>query len=196
MTRARRWSPGKGFIKINEWGAVATWMKPLPHGALLALYLPRWQEEGRLVEHWMLYLPRGCDFHWDILDKPWRIRWLLDADEEVRPGSLLWGVKILLHETRRPSHHRVREQHRRMWGCWHRGYRHTWPNRRRGRNLSPYPGEGSWNFERVTRIPGKILAGLEPSVKDKLLAREYLDWLMTDIELREKEMNHDHNDVA
>lgn len=167
MTRARRWSPGEGFIKLQEYGSLAVWMKPLEDGALLAAYLPGSYvaEEGH-HEQWIIELPRGTDFHWEILDKPWRIRWLLD-NGIPEPGSLLYNVKVHKYEQCNPSHKEVKTQLRRRWGCWHRGFKHAWSYRRRR------PWEGYWGMEWHTNMPRKINAALLPKLTQRRERQQY-----------------------
>lgn len=157
MARAKRWSPGKGFVKLQEYGSVAVWMKALKDGALLAAYRPCWREgQEHLVEKWIIQLPRGTDFHWDILDKTHRIRWLLH-DKKPEPGSTLWNVKILKYEVAGASHVERRAQPcRRSWGSWTRGDKHfrTW------RRVRPW--EGRWGIEYRGTLPRKIAAALQP----------------------------------
>lgn len=168
MTRARRWSPGKGWVKIQEWDGTAVWMKALPDGALLASYQYSAEHDGKM-EKWILELPRGSDFHWTILDKPRRIRWVLDDHE---PGDGIYGTKILLHETCGPSHklyHGILRE-RRYHFLRKRGVMFSFRKARRGPVLRGWEPDYTWTY----RIPRKILAGLEPGPRE--LAERQAYW--------------------
>lgn len=169
--RAKRWSPGKGWIKITERGDLAIWVKPDRDGLFLAAYLPMWEEgHEHLVEHWIIRMPRGCDFLYDILDKPWRIRWLrtsLSLTDRF-PGSALWNVEVLLRETKGASHHKRRERWRRTHGAWHRGY--FSPFRRR----LARPWEiRDFAYDHHLYLPRKVTACLQPGYKELLLWQEW-----------------------
>lgn len=161
MTRARRWSPGKGWVKIQEWDGTATWMKALPDGALLASYRRSWDHEGKM-EKWILELPRGSNFHWTILDKPHRIRWALDDHE---PGDGIYGTRVLLREICGPSHKLYRGMipERRYDFMRGRGVMHSF------RRVRCFP-----DYRYRSRIPRKILAGLEPGHKERMESAAYL----------------------
>lgn len=190
MTRARRWSPGKGFIRLQDFGHVAIWMKPLRDGALLAAYLPRCLDaDSNIQEKWIIQLPRGTDFHWDIFNKPHRIRWLLD-DKPPEVGSTLYNVKILKFEQCRPSHKehdcKAAKRNGRIVFHSHRGYRHMWV-RKRVRLWESL----DWGTERRTSMPRKIEAALEPRLTQRYEEAQYV------AKLREqwaREELHDHED--
>lgn len=167
MTRARRWSPGKGWVKIQEWDGTATWMKALPDGALLASYQHSAEHDGKM-EKWILELPRGSDFHWTIFDKPRRIRWVLDDHE---PGDGIYGTKILLHEICGPSHKLYGGTFpARRYSAWkRRGHMFSYRRVRRGPVLRGWEPDYDYN----SRIPRKILAGLEPGAKELQAAAAY-----------------------
>lgn len=180
----RRWSPGRGYVKICEQGAHAIWVRPLDDGVLLACYLPRWDEAGNeLYEKWIIELPRGSFFLWILLDKPHRIGWLFN-NQPVEPGSSLWGIKILKHERCHPSHKQYRPG---LWGYMRynphkrtRGLRSVW------REAHPASGKHwSWNYrnaQRHDRIPRKVLAALEPGLTERRLEEAYTAKLMREWE--------------
>lgn len=194
MTRQRRWSPGKGFIRLQEYGSVAVWMKPLEDGALLAAYFPGWDAAlRRHQEKWIIELPRGTDFHWEIFDKPWRIHWLLD-DKIHEPGSTLYNVKILKYERCNPSHKQVRDsQVRRHWAGWHRGYKHMWTRRR----VRPWEGL-DFGTELRSNFPRKIEDALSPKPTQRREYQQYMDKLREQWEQEAFQQEwaelHDHQD--
>lgn len=200
MTQAKRWSPGRGFTKLQDYGSVAVWMKPQHDGALLAAYLPGYDAAGNEhFEKWIIELPRGADFHWDILDKYRRIRWLLDT-EKPELGSTLWGVKILKYEQSGPSHKKLQRQPvRRVWASWHRGHKHFWT----GKRIRPW--EGEWGIERIGKLPRKIEAALKPGFEELKAIQAYWENLWArwteEVEVLEERLNteervesHDHED--
>lgn len=153
---------------------MAVWMKPLRDGALLAVYRPHWGGwEEDLAEHWIVQLPRGTDFHWDVLDKTHRIRWLLGA-AGVYPsvGSVLWKVKILKFEVRGVSHTGRKQQRRRMWGQWHRGHKHMWTKRR----VRPWEGL-DFGTESRHSMPRKIEAAMLPKLTQRREYEQYMNKL-------------------
>lgn len=189
MARAKRWSPGKGFIKLAEYGTHAIWMKPLKDGALLAAYIPGWDAVG--VEHqekWIIQLPRGSDFHWTILDKMHRIRWLLN-DKPIEVGGTLWNVRVLKYERGNPSHKAIRTQLcRRMWGSWHRGHKNMWTRRL----VRPWEAR-YFAYESRPHMPRKIEAALAPRLTQRREQQEYTRALLERWESEWAEL-HGHQD--
>lgn len=83
--RNKRWHPkGGGWVRTLDYGRTAAWMKKHPEGGLLvAVYdsigFGAFYEEG-IGEVWIVHCWPGSWLPRHIQDKPHRVRWALDSE--------------------------------------------------------------------------------------------------------------------
>lgn len=89
MTR-RRWAPGRGWTRTLDCGDLAVWMRPNRDGISIAVYTG--SGFGRLereAEVWIVDCPAGTLLPHEVMDKPHRVRWVLDTpSDDVEYGAL------------------------------------------------------------------------------------------------------------
>lgn len=80
MVVGRRWAPGKGWTRMVDVGDLAIWMRRADDCLRVAVYTCDGfghRTDGR-AEAWMVEAMPGSELPYQVLDKPHRIRWVMD----------------------------------------------------------------------------------------------------------------------
>jgi hypothetical protein len=177
----RRWNPGKGFIKVTEWGDSAVWCKPLADGCLVAIYMPDWWDNldsesmPTLWYHVIISVPRGSWLPDNIIDKMWRWRWADRHQDPTEPSWTAWGAVFLLRELRPPSHKIYHRKIKPFKGStrksWERGHKILFFDRER---RYAHRARGGKPFG----LPQSVRRALAPKRKEikELIAYQQQEW--------------------
>lgn len=107
---SKRWSPGKGWRRIADAGDLAVWMRGTDDGVRIAVYTGDGfghRTDGR-AEVWIVETAPGSDLPYQVIDKPRRVRWVMDG------SSLDRLVDALVVPRSHAGHRRLRRSYR-IW---------------------------------------------------------------------------------
>lgn len=87
----RRWSPGKGWLRVLDTGTVAAWMRPEDDGVSIAVYGHDYFDSDTRI--YVARVPRGSYLPWEVVDKPHRIRWGVNSNDPLwRATEFSWWL--------------------------------------------------------------------------------------------------------
>lgn len=77
---ARRWAPGRGWTRLIDTGGTAVWMRRVDDCLHVAVYTCDGfgHRRDERAEAWVVEAMPGSELPYQVLDKPHRIRWVMD----------------------------------------------------------------------------------------------------------------------